>query len=80
MAVWSLHCFWFPLVVVLVVLVTLAVVHQALLQKEEEKAVLEERLQDLQQDLVSAGLEIQRSRREAQSRLEDKVTPSTHLP
>ena len=61
-----------------VVVVTLVVVHQALLQKEGEKAVLVERLQGLQQDLVSAGLDLQRTRREAQSRLEqDKVTPST---
>ncbi|KAJ3599859.1 hypothetical protein NHX12_033813, partial [Muraenolepis orangiensis] len=43
---------------------------QALLQKETEKAVLAEKLTGLQQDLVSAGLDLQRSRRESQSRLE----------
>ena len=62
-----------------VLVVTLVVVLQALLQKEGEKAALVERLQGVQQDLVSAGLDLQRTRREAQSRLEqDKVTPSTH--
>ncbi|KAK0137902.1 Rootletin [Merluccius polli] len=43
---------------------------QALLQKEAEKVVLAERLAGLQQDLVAAGLDLQRTRRETQSRLE----------
>ncbi|KAG7268547.1 hypothetical protein CRUP_015838 [Coryphaenoides rupestris] len=48
---------------------------QALLQKEAEKAVLVEKLSGIQQDLVSAGLDLQRARREAQSRLEqDKIS------
>ena len=70
-------------VVVLVVVVTLAVIHQALLQKEEEKAALEERNQNLEQDLVSASRNLQHTQREAQSRLEKaKVTPSeySHTP
>lgn len=47
---------------------------QALSQKEGEKATLTERLADLQQDLETAGLEMERGRRDALSLHEqDKV-------
>lgn len=58
--------------------VWVGVFFQALLQKEAEKAVLVEKLSGLQQDLVSAGLDLQQARREAQARLEqDEVHPQS---
>lgn len=47
---------------------------QALSQKEAEKAAVMERVAALQQDLATAGMELERTQREALSRQEqDKV-------